>query len=209
MSRGFPSNTAAAMASALVRPVTFCKIEFAAGTLYLSNGLGSYTWGGETWTGLGDFASVQTIEEADDVRPYGITLQLSGLDSTMWTTALQLDWYLRPVTLYLACVDADDELIDDGTQIWAGVIDGMDVSCGADGGDIISMTCESELANFERASHRKYTNEQLQADYPGDLFFSAMAQIQGAKLRWRGRTVHDLPGENTNPSETPGEGPGI
>ena len=199
MSRGFPSNTAAALSSTLVRPITFAKIEFDAETLYLHNGLGSYEWDGETWSGLGDFASVSSVEEAIQVKPYALTLTLSGIDSDVNDfpeTALTLNYYLRPVTMYLGCVDGDDELIDDPTQIWAGHIDAMDVTVGHDGpaGDIISMTCESELSKFDRSSSRRFTNEQQQADYAGDKIFSAMHLIAGAKIRWRNAGTSGLGG---------------
>ncbi len=81
MSRGFPTNTAAQLTSALVRPVTFAKIEFDAETLYLHNSLGSYVWDSQTWSGLGDFASISSVEEAIQVKPYALTLTLSGIDS--------------------------------------------------------------------------------------------------------------------------------
>ena len=212
MSRGFPSNTAAALGSSLVRPITFAKIEFDAETLYLHNGLGSYVWGSETWTGLGDFASISSVEEAIQVKPYALTLTVSGIDTSINDfpeTALTLNYYLRPVTIYLGCVDVDDALIDDPTQIWAGHVDAMDVTVGAQGetGDLISMTCESELSKFDRSSSRRFTNEQLQADYSGDKLFSAMHLIEGAKVRWRNGNasgvagVPDTHGGNPDPDK--------
>ena len=211
MSRGFPTNTANAIASETVRPVTFAKIEFSAGTIYCHNGLGTYSWDSQDWTGVGTFGSVSSVEEATAVRPYSLPLTLSGLDTTMSSTARALDWYLRPVTLFLGCLSESDVLLDDPTQIWAGHIDGMDMTVGSEESDLISMTCESELANFERASHRKYTNEQLQSDYSGDLFLSAISEVGGAKIRWRGTTANDVAGSESppnegNPSAPPGPG---
>ena len=81
-------------------------------------------------------------------------------------------------------LDADDELIADPTVMWVGVMDQMNLTVGADGGDAIQLTAESELARFDKASNRKYTDSQLQADFPGALAFEFMPDIEGTKIRW-------------------------
>jgi len=204
MSRGLPTNTAAEMIASYVEVLIFAKLEFpdvsssGDSILYLHNGLGTYTWGGKDWEGLGDFGGVSSVEEAEDVKPYSITLTLSGLDSALVGEALTRNYYLRPVTLYLGALDSSDELVDPPFQIWAGHMDVMDLSSGStsESGDIISLTCESELALFERSSNQKYTNQMLQGKYSGDLFYEFLPDIDGAKIQWRGdsNSIIGVPG---------------
>lgn len=184
MSRGFPSNVLTALSSDHVALVTFAKLEFPSGTLYLHNSLGTYTWGGNDWLGTGDLGEISQLEEGAQISPYKISLSLSGLDATISGAALTEDYYLQPVTVYLGVLDANDALIADPTIIWEGAMDQMELSVGATDGDTIVLTAESELARFDKASNRKYTDAQLQSDFSGDLAFEFMADIEGAKIRW-------------------------
>lgn len=184
MSRGFPSNVLTALSSDHVALVTFAKLEFPSGTLYLHNSLGTYTWGGNDWLGTGDLGEISQLEEGAQISPYKISLSLSGLDATISGAALTEDYYLQPVTVYLGVLDANDALIADPTIVWEGAMDQMELSVGAADGDRIVLTAESELARFDKASNLKYTDAQLQSDFSGDLAFEFMADIEGAKIRW-------------------------
>jgi len=194
LSRGFPTNTAAAFLLPHVAVLTFAKLEFASGTSYVHNGLGTYTWGGFDWLGVGDFGSVSRLEEGSDVSPYGITLTLSALDATLANIALTEDYFMRPVTIYIGALSAADVLHDDPIQIWAGAMDVMTVSVGNDGGDSITLVCESELAAFDRSSGLRYTTQAQQRFYSGDLFFEFLPMIEGAKIKWRDNKSDSIAG---------------
>ena len=193
MSRGFPASVATALAQQNVAIVTFAKLEFPSGTVYLHNSLGSYTWGGHDWLGVGDLGSISQVEEGLDVSPYAITLTLSGLDATISGAALTEDYYLHGVTVYLGVLDTDDVLIDTPTQIWAGFMDQMNMTVGADGGDAIQLVAESELSRFNKSLNLMYTNTAQQERSSGDLFFNFLHRIEGAKINWGSRT----PGSST------------
>ena len=184
MSRGFPTAVATALSAGHVVLVTFAKLEFPSGTIYVHNSIGTYNWGGQNWLGTGDFGEISQIEEGADVSPYKITLTLSGLDATISGAALNEDYYMHPATVYLGALNADDELIADPTVVWEGVMDQMNISIGAGGGDAIQLIAESELARFDKASNKKYTHSQQQNEHSGDLLFEFMADIQDAKIRW-------------------------
>lgn len=184
MSRGFPTNVANALATQHVSLVTFVKLEFPSGNVFLHNSIGTYTFGGNDYLGVGDLGTISPLEEGADISPYQITLTLSGLDSTIAGVALTEDYYMHPVTVFLGVLDSDDALLADPTVVFEGFMDQMDVSVGADGGDVISLVAESELARFDRASNVKYTDIQLQKEFSGDLAFEFMPDIEGAKIRW-------------------------
>jgi len=186
VSRNFPSNVLTALAANHVATVTFAKLEFSSGTLYLHNSIGTYTWGSQNWLGTGDLGNVSAIEEGSGVSPYKITLSLSGIDSTISNAALTEDYYMRPVTLYLGALDANDDLLANPTEVWAGFMDQLNVSLGADN-DAIELTAESELAKFDRASNKRYTDSNQQAAHSGDLFFEYLQDIDGIKVRWGDR----------------------
>jgi len=183
MSRSFPAATAAALILPNVRVITFAMLDFASGVLRVHNGLGTYTWGGENWLGVGDFGAVSKLEEGADVSPYGIVLTLSALDSTIAGAALTEDYFRRDVEIYIGALSADDVLLGDPLQMWSGFMDVMTISAGTES-DIVSINCESELVAFEESSALKYTTQSQQEAYPGDLFFDFLPKIEGAKIRW-------------------------
>ena len=200
MSRGFPSAVLTALSSDHVALVTFAKLEFPSGTLYLHNSISTYTWGGNDWLGTGDLGEISQIEEGAQISPYKLTLTLSGLDATISGAALTEDYYLQPVTVYLGALNPDDELIADPTVVWEGAMDQMEISVGAEGGDAIVLTAESELARFDKASNLKYTDAQLQSDSAGSLGFEFMADIEGSKIRWGDANSDSVAGGPSNPN---------
>ncbi len=200
MSRGFPSAVLTALSSDHVALVTFAKLEFPSGTLYLHNSIGTYTWGGNDWLGTGDLGEISQLEEGAEISPYKISLSLSGLDATISGAALTEDYYLQPVTVYLGVLNANDVLIADPTIVWEGAMDQMQLSVGAADGDVIVLTAESELARFDKASNLKYTDAQLQSDSAGSLGFEFMADIEGAKIRWGDPNSDAVAGGPANPN---------
>ena len=208
MSRPFSASTLAAFNSPFVSVLTFVKLEFAASTVYVHNGIGTYTWGDVDWLGVGNLGSVSKLEEGSDVSPYSITLTLSALDATLAGTALLEDYFMRPVSIYIGVLSADDELLDTPLEMWAGFMDVMSISAGEEGGDgdQVFVTCESELAAFDRTAGLRYTNQSQQQQYPLDTFFEFMSRISGLKVKWRGDS--DAAGINTIGNIVGGEGMG-
>jgi len=193
MSRAFGAASAAAFIAPNVSVITFVMLDFASGIVRLHNSIGTYTWGGEDWVGVGSLGSVSQLEEGADVSPYGITLTVSALDADVSGAALNEDYFMRPVEIYIGALSSDDELLNTPLQMWAGHMDVMDVTAGAEN-DQISIKCESELAAFDRSSNLKYTTQAQQDFYPGDLFFDFLPKIEGAKIRWRDNNTDSVAG---------------
>lgn len=199
MSRGFPTAVATALSAGHVVLITFAKLDFPSGTIYVHNSIGTYSWGGQNWLGVGDFGEISNIEEGADVSPYKITLTLSGLDATISGAALTEDYYLQPVSVYLGALNSNDSLISDPTVVWEGVMDQMNISIGESGGDAIQLTAESELARFDKSSNRKFTHSQQQNDHLNDVFFEFMSDIEDAKIRWGDPNSNAVAGAPNNP----------
>ena len=193
MSRAFGAESAAAFIQPNVSIITFVMMDFTSGIVRIHNGLGTYTWGGEEWIGVGSLGAVSQFEEGADVSPYGITLSLSALDADVSGEALNQNYFMRPVNIYIGALSADDELLNDPLQIWSGHMDVMTVTAGAEN-DTITIKCESELAAFDRSSNLKYTDQTQQRFYPGDVFFNFLPKIEGAKIKWRDRDSDHIAG---------------
>lgn len=193
MSRAFGAESAAAFIQPNVSIITFVMMDFTSGIVRIHNGLGTYTWGGEEWIGVGSLGAVSQFEEGADVSPYGITLSLSALDATVSGEALNQNYFMRPVEIYIGALSVDDELLNNPLPIWSGHMDVMTVTAGAEN-DTITIKCESELAAFDRSSNLKYTDQTQQRFYPGDVFFNFLPKIEGAKIKWRDRDSDHIAG---------------
>jgi hypothetical protein len=194
MNRGFSSPAVTnALGSQHVRVITLAELGFGSGTVRVHNGLGQYTYDSQTWHGLGDLASISAVEEGSSISPYGVTLTVSSIDATLAEQALEEDYYQKPVKLYLGILDEDDTFVQESTpsdtrnpiEIWAGHIDQMTITAGAQGGDVIKIQCESELERFARSRNLMFTNAWQQSRYSNDKFFNLVHLIDGVKIRWK------------------------
>ena len=198
MSRGLSASVISALTSNTVRPIIFAELDFSSGVLYVHDGIGTYTWGGQDWLGVGNFGAISNIQEGAEVSPYSLTLTLSGVDTGLTGTALNEDYFMRDVNIYLGLLDEDDVLVETPAQIWSGFMDVMSVTLGSSGGDSIELTCESELAKFDRSANLRYTHVQQQKRNSSDLFFEFLKDIEGAKIRWKSANSENLTGSNSN-----------
>ena len=209
MSRGLNSANVTAVDGDLVRPVVFCELHYDDGVIYLHDNIGEITaddWNGTSrnWSGLGDFGSISTIEEGNDISPYRVDLILSGIDSTIASKALTDDTVLREVYLLIGFIGLDRTVVDDPHPMWAGRMDDVQVAVGAE--SIIRVTCESQLAAFEKVNGRLQNDADHQAEFSGDLFYKYLPQMVEAKFRWGGKT--QVYSTGIRPEESVGGGPG-
>lgn len=210
MSRDLASNTAASYASSNVFPITFVRLDFApspdgVGTIRIHNGIGTYTWndgsGNQNWLGTGDLGQISKIQEGEEVSPYAIQLTLSGLDPDLVGEAIKESYYQRPVTLYVGALNDSDQLVATPDVMWTGFMDLMTASVGASGGDTLVLSCESELAMFERSRNLLFTNSSQQlisTNTPPDTFFNQLQDMEDLTLAWGNRG-----------SRVTGKGPGF
>lgn len=182
MSRDLSTDAVTELDSAHVRPVMFASLDFDSGTLYLHDAIGTYTWGGHDWVGLGDFGGVELIEEGEDATPYAVRLRLSGIDTAIAAEALGESYYLRDVVLYVGFLDASNVLVDTPDTIWTGQMDVMDIQAGAE--SVIMLTCESYLAKLDRINGKLFSDAELKSNHASDTFFEYLPRMQELKLIW-------------------------
>jgi hypothetical protein len=172
-----------ALSAPILNPALFVQAQFSDETVYMWSGVGSVTWNGHTWIGLGGFLGVTTPEDSSTVEAKGITLMLSGMDAKMLPQALNDVVLGYPVTVYLALYDSNNTLIDGPVVAWAGRLDQPTFEVG--GTEVsLQINCESRLLDMNVGVDRRYTHEDNQLDNPGDLCFMFVDSIQEMTLFW-------------------------
>jgi len=172
--------------------IVFADIVLHDSTIYVHNALGSYTFGGQTYLGVGDFGTVESVEEGNALSPYSISLTLSGLDATLMSDVLTERFYLRAVNLYLGALDSAGALVADPDKIWSGFTDHAEIVTGSV--NAIRLICESEMAIFDRTNGRTFSNADQQNAHSGDVFFEYLPQMADLNIVWAGRMNAGLSG---------------
>jgi len=174
----------AAAQSPYVRPGIFVEVHFTTGPVYVWSGVGSKTWNGNTYTGVGSFGMLSTVEEGSTVQARGIVLTLSGIDSTLLGDILADYAQGLPVVVSLGMFDATGALVPNPICCFSGRTDQPTIDMNGDTA-ALSIACENRLVEMNmNSSFRRYTNEDQQIAHPGDLAFTQVNAIQQQTLYW-------------------------
>jgi hypothetical protein len=183
VARSFSAGVLAAIASGTVRPVLFVEAQFQTGTVYIWSGIGTVSWNGQTWNGMGDLLRVAPIDETTSGQARGVTISLSGIPSGLLADVLVEVQAQQPVSLWIGYLDSSGNVIADPELRWYGTIDLVKISEGEET-STIEVSVESKLIDLGRARERHWTNADQQMLYPGDLGFYQLDGIQQVKITW-------------------------
>lgn len=183
MARALSVAMLAAIAAGTVRPVIFYEGEYSSGFLRLWSGVGTYSWGGQSWLGAGEMIGVAPIGEASGVRAIGFSVSLSGESSTLLTANLAAAGQGLPGKVWLGAFDSAGALVADPFLCFSGRLDVPEI---VDSGAIctIAVAYESRLIDLDKARNRRWTHEDQQQDYPADLGFEYVPALQNAEIPW-------------------------
>ena len=187
MSRTLTSGMLAVTTADVVRPVYLVQMTFDSGAspneLNLWSGIGNLSYGGDTYTGLGDLLSISEITETSDISAPGINVELAGLKSSFLVIAKNHEYQGRPLTVYLGAFNDQGALIDNPIVIFSGFMDTMVIKEGA-ATSTISVNVENKLVAFERSRVRRYTAEDQKIDHPNDKGFEFVTSIVEKEIIW-------------------------
>lgn len=164
------------------------QLEFASGTLYLWDGIGSISWNGQTWLGTGSLGTIEPIEEGSQDRPKGIKMSLSGINSAIMTEAVAADFYGRSCKIYLGFFDEDNSLLADPEMEFEGRMDSVNI-VNSENESAIQLIAESRMILWSKVNGGIQTDESHQETFSGDQFFDQQAVQADQYLEW-GRATH-------------------
>ena len=187
MSRTVTTAYNNAVTSQVVRPLLACELEFSTGTLRFWNGYGDLTMtaGGSsnTFTGLGDLMNVSAISESDQVEAVGASLSLTGIKSSLISAALSANYTNRNASIFLGLFDTNKSVIADVYTLFKGKMDIMKIDEGPESATIV-LNLENRLIVLDRAKERRYTHEDQQLSFGGDLGFEFVPDLQDKEIIW-------------------------
>lgn len=184
MSRALTAGMEAEVSAAVVSPVFFVEMDFASGFVRAWSGYGSLVWDSKTWLGAGHLMEIEPLSESVDFVANGANLKLNGIPSDLIAIALGETYQGRDATIYLGLLDAAGAVIADPVPIYAALMDTMEIDEDGETATII-VRVESQAISLKRAREWRYTDEDQQIDYPGDLGLQYVAGLQDKEIVWK------------------------
>lgn len=183
MARDISSGFQTEIEAQQLNPIILYKAEFDSGDLLLWTGYGDIDYDGDTYVGSGDLLKMSQVEETQDLVANGVTFELTGVNTSIVSLALNEEYQNRPITVYFGVLDDAGDLINDPYLMFKGVMDVMSIS--DDGSDsVIRVNTESELSDMREGRARNYTPEDQKSEYPNDKGLEFVPTVQDIVLTW-------------------------
>jgi hypothetical protein len=210
MARGLPSDVIDVIGNDHVR--VFLAVDVlldSPNDLHFWTGSYPLEYDGYTYTGASWMLQISDIQEGSDISAKGATMSLTGLPSSLVDLALDEPYQGRLARIHIGFlndpveagstlkINATDYLLIDATSklgiasnfpttmytLFSGYIDQMTIDQGPES-CTISLAVENKLIDLERPRIRRYTDENHQLRYPGDLAFEFVTRLQNETLPW-------------------------
>lgn len=191
MARNITTAFNNAIKSDVVRPILAIELEISDGTLRFWNGYGNLTMtaGGSSklFLGTGDLLNISSVEETSTLKMNGITISLGGIKSSLISSILSAQYTNRLGTVYMGLFDNNKNVIADVYTLFQGKMDVANIQEGPET-SVIQINIESRLVQFELPLNRMYTLEDQQIDFPNDIGFEFIPDLQDKEIIWGKKT---------------------
>ena len=190
MPRDISSANIAASDAPITHPVTFVELKFDGGPVLIHSEVGTLTWGGNHWQGVGLFGSISPADEQSELARTPITLTLSGVptndpdaSSVILAALLNEHYQGRQATVYSGYLDLTTrQLVDDPFIRYRGRMDTPSFEQGET--LAVQLTVESRFAAWDRPQERRYNNADQISRYPGDRGLEFVEQAVEKQIFW-------------------------
>jgi hypothetical protein len=180
--RDLTAAVIAALGAGTQHPVLLFKLKTSTGDVRAWTGIGDLIFQSEIYAGVGDMVGVGPLQETEEPRANPLVLKLSGVPSTMLSIVLGTQYQGRQTSLWLGFLD-DAGLISSPVLLFRGRADMTVIDEGPET-SVITFTAESRLADLHRPRLRRYTHEDQQELFTGDLGLQFVTTIQNTEVVW-------------------------
>jgi len=169
--------------------VLFVDLDFPTGTIYAHNSVGTLSFGGNDYFGVGGFGSIEMMRESKELVDQPVDVILSSITPEIIEAVKVDDVYGREANIYIGTVNQDNELEGTPTNWIAGFMDSVSVHIGQR--NAVAIKVQTQSARLLRENNKRWTLEDHQTDYPGDNFFKSLPWVVTAEPTWGGEKVRD------------------
>ena len=187
MARTLGTNFQAQLDSSQLEPFFAVSVGFTT-PLNLWTGYNTITIDGTEYFPSGNLLSISPIDESADIRANGIKIGLSGLDSSIISSALTEDSQGKIVKVFFGVLNTSDNrtvVVDTPYQTFEGFIDTMSILEDANTVQV-SVNVENKLIALERPINRRYTDQDQKNLFAGDKGLEFVESLQDKSVVWGG-----------------------
>jgi hypothetical protein len=181
--RSLSASMVTEVTTAQLAPVLLASLSFST-PVYLWSGYGNLVYNSRTYLGLGTLGTISPLEETTDLAARGLTLRLSGVPTANVSLALTENYQGRECSIMFGALSPTaGTLIASPVTVFAGRMDVMQITDDGNTAEI-TMTAESKLMDFKRPREIRYTDEEQQQLFPGDVGLEFVNDIQEKAIYW-------------------------
>lgn len=178
--------TAAAEAQANAEVCTFAvfvELDFQTGFVRLCNANVTIPWNGYDWVGMGSLGNIQDVTEGSDMEARGVAMALSGIPTSLVSTALGEYYQGRDCKIWIAPLDPATQMpVADPVLIFFGRMDNMQIEIGETA--TINVSAESRFADWDRPRVRRFNDADQKTEYLTDRGFEFVEQMVEKEILW-------------------------
>lgn len=183
MSRNITTDMANGISAPVVRPILLFELEFST-INYLWSGVGTLSWNGHDWLGIGNMLEISAVEETDSIEAKGFTLRLSGAAPDQIELALEELQTQRYGIVRLGLFNEAGSIVSTPKILGRGQLDVGEIDDSDPSKPIINLQYENELIDLERAREWRYTDEHQKLLHNGDPSLRRISQYADLVIYW-------------------------
>lgn len=185
MSRGIDSSTQTELDTKSFNIVNLMEFQNIGGVnTYLTDAPVDMSYGGNTYTSLGQLLGMTDIQEEEDLKIESIDITLSAIDTDIVKLFLDYDYIDRRVLVHRAVTGADYAIIGTPILVFDGRLDQPRLAEDYEARKAtLAVSASSHWSDFESIGGRHTNNTEHQILYPGDDFFAPGAETQ-KDVKW-------------------------
>ena len=155
--------------------------------VYAHTGIGEIVYDGNTYVGVGEFGSIGESRESENIGPMQMDISLAAPNGTYMGEALEAGTYGDAITLYAAYRDSAGGIVEDPWVIWSGWYEFATVRLGDS--NVVTISGQHDLSVLNEIDGSRFTDEDQQARFTGDVAFEHIHRMATTKLLWGGRVT--------------------
>lgn len=174
-----PTELLAAMREGTAQRHMFFKLEHSEGDIFVWDGIGEFDFGGDTYSGVGGFATLEGVSQSDDIQNHEIVATLNGVGlPTLSETSL--DVRDEPVNIWAVWIDETGATVG-SLLVFSGL--GNTLLVEPTGDEIrLKLKARGAMADWRASPRAYYTDAEQQRRFPGDTGFSFIRYLENANV---------------------------
>ena len=181
MTRSIDDATVLAMQEGVTRPIVLVKIATPSLDILMTSAMQDVDFGGDTYT-YGTLGNISTISETDNLKDSSITLTFSAVDPATIAAIASADFVNSPITVRVMFFDENWQTVGDGLLYFEGGAASQNIALGVSAE--ITVNCKSKLSTLSRPRSERYSDQDQQAKYPGDLGMQYATTVSSKDIVW-------------------------